>query len=238
MKSEESFEKEMSTRLGREDLVQPDAGDTDDASKFWIPLWLPIVGASLCCVGLVLGLLTWKQKKTKKSQRMASLEINYQEVEDALNCKDCEIASEMAPSPVASLRAASPMSSKQLDIPLEALAASPMSIPSPSPGAACSAQASPTSATSSEVATSMSPRSVMTRPMSPELQPQQPGPLLISYPDWQQSWKPGEQQEVNYQVPPGARPGSTLLVDVGNGLAVPTLVPDSAYAGLTLTLRR
>lgn len=228
MKSEESFEKQMSTRLGREDLVH--ARDTDDGSKFWIPLWLPIVGASLCCIGMVLGLLTWKQKKTKKSQRMASLEINYQEVEDALNCKDCEIASEMVPSPVASLGAASPMSSKQLDIPLEALAASPMSI---------SPQASPTSATSSEVATSLSPRSVaLTRPMSPELQPQQPGPLLISYPDWQQSWKPGEQQEVNYQVPPGARPGSTLLVDVGNGLAVPTLVPESAYAGLTLTLRR
>lgn len=27
------------------------------------------------------------------------------------------------------------------------------------------------------------------------------------------------------QVPPGARPGATLLVDVGGGLAVPTLAP-------------
>ena len=32
----------------------------------------------------------------------------------------------------------------------------------------------------------------------------------ISYPDWQQSWKPGEQQEVNYQV-------SAVVLPTGSG---------------------
>lgn len=207
MNSEESFEKEMSKRMGREDLVHQNAGVPDNDAGFWIPAWLPILGASLCCLGVVLGFLTWKQKTPKKSQRNASLEINYEEVQDALTCKDCEIASEMAPSPVAAL--GSPMS------------ASP--------------QASPTA---TSVLQSEAERSPPETHRSPELLTQRPGPLLISYPDWKETWQPGEQQEVNYQVPPGARPGSTLLVDVGNGLAVPTLVPESAYAGLTLTLRR
>ena len=35
-------------------------------------------------------------------------------------------------------------------------------------------------------------------------------PPRISYPDWQQSWKPGEQQEVNYQV-------SAVVLPTGSG---------------------
>ncbi|CAJ1462187.1 unnamed protein product [Effrenium voratum] len=60
----------------------------------------------------------------------------------------------------------------------------------------------------------------------------------MAYPEWQKSWQPGEPKEVSYQVPAGAKPGSTLLVDVGRGYAVPTLVPESAHGGLVLTLRR
>ncbi|CAJ1409018.1 unnamed protein product [Effrenium voratum] len=58
----------------------------------------------------------------------------------------------------------------------------------------------------------------------------------MAYPEWQKSWQPGEPKEVSYQVPAGAKPGSTLLVDVGRGYAVPTLVPESAHGGLVLTL--
>jgi len=75
--------------------------------------------------------------------------------------------------------------------------------------------------------------------MSASTQLQMPqGPELLAFPDWQRSWQPGQEKEVTYQVPPGAKPGSTLLVDVGGGFAVPTLVPESAHAGMMLSLRR
>lgn len=75
--------------------------------------------------------------------------------------------------------------------------------------------------------------------MSASTQLQMPqGPELLAFPDWQKSWQPGQEKEVTYQVPPGAKPGSTLLVDVGGGFAVPTLVPESAHAGMMLSLRR
>lgn len=206
MRSEETFEKEMSLHLGSEELIRQ-TGDPDKEAAYWVPLWLPILGLGVCCLGAVIGLFSWKQKKTKPSSRCASLGINYAEIDDALvRCKDPELGSEASPQNAE--KAASPRSDSL---------------------------ASPTSA--------MSPAmpdlpEVSRLPVAEPRPGMLPGPLLMSYPDWQQSWQPGEQREVNYQVPPGARPGATLLVDVGGGLAVPTLVPESAYPGLTLTLRR
>ena len=62
-----------------------------------LPAWLVVLAPSLCCLGVasrlkesfriqsvqVLGLCSWKQKRPK-STRLASLGINYQEVEEAL----------------------------------------------------------------------------------------------------------------------------------------------------------
>ncbi|CAE7217555.1 SRPK1 [Symbiodinium necroappetens] len=78
-----------------------------------------------------------------------------------------------------------------------------------------------------------SPPCLLGAPRRASTQLQMPQGPELAFPDWQKSWQPGQEKEVTYQVPPGAKPGSTLLVDVGGGFAVPTLAPREQGWGYT-----
>ncbi|CAJ1350472.1 unnamed protein product, partial [Effrenium voratum] len=63
-------------------------------------------------------------------------------------------------------------------------------------------------------------------------------PKEISYEEWSRSWLPGQPKQVIFEVPPGAKPGAALAVEVAPGLMMATEAPPGAYPGALARVQR